>query len=672
MKVVAFVGNPNVGKSAWINALSHADFKVGNWPGVTVEKKEAEVYWEGIEHHLIDLPGIYSLTKSNNEEKITQTYLETEKIDCLVNVADATHLNQSLYLTLLLRELQIPMILLMNFEDEVIKNGIKIDLKALFNRLQVPIILGSAFDTKKIEEVKKAIKTGCEQKEIVYPLLIQGECEKQILLEIERYRNKGLTKNQAYKETLKAFQISEQGSEELAKQRLHIMEGLMKYVKQVDYKKANFTRKVDCILLHPILGIVFMLLILSILLLFVFNGSSPYIDWLHLLIEMISKYLRALLSWFPHPVSALIVDGLLAGVGGVLSFIPLMAFLYFALALLEESGYMARIAFLMDRIMSKFNLSGKAFVSFLLGFGCNVPAIASTKILEDEQSKRSTALLIPFMSCGARLPVYALFGAAFFPHQTGLIILLLYALGIMIALILSTVFAANVKTLPNRFFALELPPYRKPALKILFSKVKQEVHAYFKKATTVVLWAMLVLWAFSFFPSGNLEQSYLARFSKTASVIYEPLGFGNRWQLVASLPGSIIAKETVVGFMAQTLTDSIDKNETIGVQEDLKIITAELFSSVKKSISNLFVFENPQSNPTLNTHLANLWSDSLGKLRAFSFMVYVLLSIPCVMSLHALYRHYGLKLMLESILLMSIIPYITSLFIFQFFAFVFR
>lgn len=686
VKRIVFVGNPNVGKSAWINALSDAHFKVGNWPGVTVEKKEALVTWNDQAYELVDLPGAYSLDEGKSEEAITARFLKNEPIDLIVNVVDATNLARNLYLTLKLRQYQIPMIIIFNFMDEVKRYKILIDWKQLTQRLQVPIYPYSAFDSDGIKKVKQAMIGHMEGKVYYAPCITKQRVEP--YLDILRYVRKRVPMYMEMKENelalfaydllyqkpqalqqLSAWQVDNIETEHYDEDidLYHYVEELMIYVADNENRLAK-TRSIDQILLHPVYGMLLLALILSLLLLFVFQGSAPFNDFIDFCInDMLMRYANALFSFLPAGAKDLLLHGIIAGVGGVLVFIPLMSFLTFALSLLEESGYMARIAYLLDHAMQRFHLSGKSFVALLLGFGCNVPAIYATRTLNNEKQKKLTALLVPFMSCGARLPVYMLFAAAFFQTKASLMILSIYGIGILIALITALVCSHFDSFHDDELLVMELPPYRIPSFKVIAHKVVQEVKHYIHKACGVVLWAMIVLWALSYFPSGNPQTSLIAQFAKTAAPIYEPLGFGNRWECVAALPGSIVAKETVVGFMDQTLLQQ--KRAEIADIDPLNDITevVHAFQNACIDFGKAWIPHptKPQQKDTLVSAIRGLWKDTKANARAYSYMVYLLLSIPCIMSLQALGREYGRRFMLLSIALMLIIPYISSFIVFQ-------
>lgn len=695
---IAFAGNPNVGKSAWINALSNADFKVGNWPGVTVEKKEALVSWGMDTFYIVDLPGMYSLENSSNEEQVSAKYLREEKVDLIVNVVDATNLSRNLLLTLCLRDLQIPILLIFNFMDEVDKYHIHIDIQKLSRRLQIPILPYSAFDKVHHHVVKEAIQKQVTKKVFYYPLYDTKDIE--IYVEVYQYIEAHLPTHMEHTEkclhtlcvryldedalTIKQLDVAGYDmlhlqdlrksltKDKIVQHRYNIITSFMQYVEEDPHCRYAKSRKIDAYLLDKWWGLPIFFLLFTMLLLVVFQASAPFNEFIDFLVhDTIMKYVQAALQWMPMAVQHFILQGVIAGVGGVLVFIPLMAFLYFMLSIVEESGYMSRIAFLLDRFMSIFHLSGKSFVSLLLGFGCNVPAMYATRTLDNDRQRKLTALLIPFMSCGARLPIYVLFAAAFFPTKAPLMIVSIYGIGILLAFVFALVFSKYEYFKDDEVFVLELPPYRLPSLRVVFHKVKEEVKGYVKKATGIVLLAMVVLWGLSYFPNGKIEDSYIARFSKTIAPIFEPLGFGNRWECVASLPGGIIAKETIVGFMDTVLSKPDNhENVTVNPLADVKEIVLQAKEACLKSIMSLVQVQvnlQPESTSQV-AHIQGLWQDEKASLRAFSFMIYVLLSIPCIMTLQAIYHEYGKRLLWVSLLSMLLLPYIVSLFIFQFFS----
>lgn len=696
---VAFVGNPNVGKSAWINALSNADFKVGNWPGVTVEKKEANVCWGGDSYHIVDLPGTYSLTNSGNEESITAAYLQSQQVDLIVNVLDATNLQRNLMLTLFLRELQIPMLLIFNFMDEVKAYGIHIDTAALSRRLGIEILAYSAFDRRHYREVRQAIQKQVKQETVFYHPLLNAE-EDEIYTSLYTYIEQHLPPHaEASPRLLHRLALGCMRGDLLVMKQLdawhmdtavlqtlcrnmneenvrigycRAVESLMHSVSQDPKKRYAKSERIDALVLHRWLGLPLFLLVFSFLLLFVFQASAPLNDYIgYLLQDVLARYVFFALQWAPYVVRQFLLQGILAGVGGVLVFVPLMALLYFVLSLLEESGYMARIAFLLDRLMNSFHLSGKSFVSLMLGFGCNVPAIYATRTLDNEQQKCLTALLVPFMSCGARLPVYVLFASAFFPDKAAWMMLSIYGIGILLALVLALLASRFPIFHDDAMLVLELPPYRLPSLRVVLHKVKEEVKSYVRKACGIVLWAMVILWGLTYFPNGSVEDSFLAQGAKLVQPVFAPLGFGDRWECVAALPGGIIAKETIVGFL-DTVLQPVQQQEasSINIGRDIRDIVYKGGNALKESAAFFLhtdVAIKPQKDAQVS-HIRALWTGADAGIRSFSFMVYVLLSIPCIMTLQAVYHEYGKKLLLLTLVVMLAVPYLTSLFIFQFFS----
>lgn len=696
---IVFVGNPNVGKSAWINELSDAHFKVGNWPGVTVERKEASVIWQKEQYHLIDLPGCYSLNAQGNEEEITSRFLKEHCVDLIVNVVDASNLSRNLYLTLLLRELQIPMIIIFNFMDVVEKAQMQIDTLRMARRLQIPILPVSVFHKQDKKIVKEAILAHIQDTGFYYPLLSNEDVEVYVDLynyiddhlpsyvELSEQKRHMFTFSLLKQETsafaqAQSWQMDIGKLEELShslniqkvnKSRYHVIEDLMKYVKYTQGKSNALTKKLDHILLHRYLGLPIFFLLFTMLLLFVFQFSAPFNAFIEFLInDIFKRYFHVMISILPQAVQDLLMDGVLAGVGGVLSFVPMLALLYLVMSLLEESGYMSRIAFLLDRMMRCFHLSGKSFVSLLLGFGCNVPAIYAARTLDNEHQKRLTAILVPFMSCGARLPVYVLFASAFFPSKAAWMMLTVYGIGILMALLLALLLSRRKEFKDDGLFVMELPAYHMPNLSVVAHKVKEEVKNYVKKAFGVVLWAMVLLWGISYFPDGDIQTSYMASASKFIAPIFEPAGFGTRWECVASLPGGIIAKETIVGYFHTVM--NVQEEEVIlkpDITKDLERIKDTFVSTCQQAIHDtLFPSIRLKAEDGQDVkQISTLWQDSHANVRAFSFMVYVLLSIPCIMTLQALYHEYGIKLLALSFGIMLVLPYLVSVFIYQFFSF---
>lgn len=720
---LAFTGNPNVGKSALINAIAGSKLKVGNWPGVTVEKKEAVFIFNGEEIRLVDLPGVYSLSPYTLEEKITRDYILEENPDVVINVVDSTNLERNLYLTYLIKELGKPTIMALNFYDEFSKLKYNLKLNEFQEIMEIKGVPVSALKGTGIKELlEEAIKISKEKKEVKFNLPFDTNINENIVnIKQELEKDERFTKVfEKYSKDYVAVKLLERDShlvkqiennfkfnvkgmfEEkilkledrydndietiLAEQRYGSVNGVLAKTFTTSIKsRLDFTDKVDKILLNKVLGLPIFLLIMAGIMAFVFNGSAPFIDWVDGFFgDFVGKYVGELVEGSPEWLASLIVDGIVGGLGGVLTFVPLMIFLYFFLAILEESGYMSRVAFIMDRIMRKIGLNGKSFVPMVVGFGCTVPAIYATRTLEDESSRKMTAAMSPFMSCGARLPVYGLFTAAFFGAKGGIIVVSLYLLGIVIAILVGLVLK-NLKGFKaeDKALLIELPPYRVPSLKVILNSTWTRVSEYIKKAGTVILGIMILLWALTYFPNnGDQNTSYIAKFGHTFGKVMQPTGFGDRWEIVAAIPPSIAAKEVVVGFLAQALplpeVEEDEAEEETTFAEDLKEQLSGLGGAVVDSIKGMIsldiegLFATPDADEIeeegrgIVQATATLWpNDDLAPLRAYSFMAFILLVVPCVATLGAIKHEFGWSFLGKVVGIMLVVPYIVSTLIFQ-------
>ena len=665
---IALVGNPNVGKSAWINQLANENFKVGNWPGVTVEKKEAICTEEDCCYHLIDLPGTYSLQENRDEGRITSQFLKQEKIDLILNVCDSLSLKRSLRLTLQLRELQLPMIIVCSYADVARRKGIEVDCARLQECLDIDVCFLSAHEQRHRQILWKMIKERL-QKECSYPPIYGRKMTPYITMlqkrlsctvKDERMRNSKVYAffRKEYVDGLskEAYRWQDSFTMEFVWTRY---DTLIEELIAVSYRQQKPMRvygMLDRFLLHPLLAYPLCLLFFYWFLQMVFKGSAPWSDFFRLLAQdYLIPYIRYWLRYAPIVFSDFLCDGIIQAMSGVLSFVPLMGTLYFWIAFLEESGYYARIAFLCDRVMSYFHLSGKAFLALLLGAGCNVPGVIASRSLETQKQRMLTALLVPFISCGARLPIYLLFCASFFKGKETIVVASLYGLGLFVAFFCAWILTKFTRFQETSIQVFELPPYRIPSFRVLGKSAAKECWNYVKKAFRVVLLVMIVLWSFSYFPTGEKEQSYLAKAAQRISVFFEPLGFGDRWECVAALPGGILAKESILAFLyPQETVHMRAPNLARDGQEILK-------KGVESAQASFFLLEKEEE--TAQAPL--LWKGKEAPLKAYSFLVFVLLSIPCIMTLSAIRSLYGRKLMLYAVVLMCIIPYVLSFVIYQ-------
>ncbi len=602
---VAFVGNPNVGKSAIINTLSNGHLKVGNWSGVTTQKVSAFYTYQNEEFEVIDLPGLYGLNHKSDEERITEQYLMNEHIDCIVNVLDSTSLINNMYLTLEIRDLQIPMVLVLNFDDERIKNDIEIDIDKLSRRLSIPLIQYNALNPKNTLELKQKIQNQCKIKAEYHPLLDMASDN--LFCALCNDAQVGLKSG--------ILLFKKQFPDLLLQNRIQTIHNISNYISIGNFKILKRTQSIDEILLYSKLAYPALIFTFIILCTVVFQGSKPLVMMIEIFFDQLILFVSNMMIDRPILLQSLIIDGLLTSIKTILSFVPLLALLYFCIALLEESGYMARIAVLQEFLMRKLNLSGKAMISMILGFGCNVPAIASCDSLENERMRRKVSLLIPMMSCGARLPIYFFFIDAFFKQHQVLVLFTLYATGIVVACFFALFMGIQDKE-TSKSSMMELVMYRMPNFSVVFGKVKRECLSFIKKTFNVIIWVLLIMWALANLPSSNIETSYLAQIAKSISFLFKPLGFGIHWQLVASLIPSFVAKESVVGFIML-------------VSPDLNFMTNQ-----------------PQ-------------------LISFSFMLYCVLSIPCIMTISILRQKYGFKHAMKSVLIMLVTPYVVCFIVYQ-------
>lgn len=726
---IAFAGNPNVGKSALINAIAGSHLTVGNWPGVTVEKKEATFEFKGEKIKLIDLPGVYSLSPYSLEEKITRDYILDENPDVVINVVDSTNLDRNLYLTYLIKELGKPTIMALNFYDEFDKLNYNLDITTFSEMIELQAMPVSAVKKTGINNLlTRAIEFAKMKKENNYTIIFDDtitDLVKKIQKDIDRNpkftkvlekyssqflaikfmerdkhileklkNNYGIDTTKFYESEIVKIEDEYDNDMEtiLAEERYgKVNEVLDKTFRTKEKNRLDFSDKVDKIVLNRILGIPIFIIIIAGLMALVFNGSAPFVDWVDgFFNDFIAKYVQLLVVGTPDWVHSLVIDGIIGGVGSVLTFIPVMLFLYFFLAILEESGYMARVAFLMDRIMRSIGLNGRAFVPMVVGFGCTVPAIYASRTLEDETSRKLTATMTPFMSCGARLPVYGLFTAAFFGAKGGMIVVSLYLLGIVVAIGVGSILKRFKEFKVNeKAFLIELPPYRIPSFKVILNSTNRRIWAYIKKAGTVILAIMLILWGLTYFPAhGDEKNSYMAKFGHEFAYIMHPTGFGDKWELVAAIPPSIGAKEVVVGFLGQVLTKSTDiqtepKNEDYDFGKDFFTQMRSFGSAVEDSIKSMlimdvsFSLDNLDDSQIVNNNnkscengivdaTKKLWkNDPLAPLRAYSFMVFILLVIPCVATLGAIKQEFGWKFLGKIVGIMIVVPYVVSTIIFQ-------
>lgn len=717
---VAVAGNPNSGKSTLINAIAGTTLQVGNWPGVTVEKKTATLKIDDLTINLVDLPGTYSLSPYTEEERIARDFLVKEKPDLIIDVVDSTNLERNLYLTVQLLELGIPVVMALNIYDEAKKKGYEIDIEKLEKLLGIRVIPTIATKREGIGELLKTVKEMAleeslsapkklnygedvgnsleiikEALKVTNPGLLSKYPSQWLLLKIFEgdelvLKETGIKEDEAFLQKAKAHFVKSHDEDIesiLADIRYGIANGVTRDVlKKRKTKRIDLTERIDKIVLNRYLGIPIFLVAMWFVFKFAFDFSTPFSDWLDGLISgPLTKWTEIGLKGIGAPdwIISLANDGVIAGVGAVVVFIPVIAVMMFIITFLEGSGYMARVAFVMDRLMHSIGLHGKSFIPMLLGFGCNVPSIYATRILETERDRKLTAMLVPLMSCGARLPVYVIFIGAFFSKNAPTVLWSLYVIGIFMAVVLGFILK---KTLYKGFapvFIMELPPYRVPVFRDLMIHTWQKLKHFVIKAGTYIFAVSVIMWFLLNTPYGvEKENSALGNVGKLISPIFEPLGFGT-WQASSSLVAGLIAKEVVVSTMAQIYvtedgkdvnevkeSNEEEKKEETGFFEDLKEVTISFFVAIKDAFENLvsglgiksLSTEEEEEQSTLKGKLQEIFTP----LSAYAFLVFVLLYWPCVVVGIAMKQEFGSwKIYGQALIIHSIMAWIVALIVYQ-------
>ena len=635
--IFALAGNQNSGKTTLFNELTGSKQHVGNFPGVTVEQKSGGIIGQK-NVSLVDLPGIYSLSPYSSEEMMTRDFLIKQKPDGIINIVDATNIERNLYLTLQLIELQIPMVLALNMMDEVHENEGKIDWKLLSDELGIPVVPISAIKKDGIDElVRQAVQTAESRKaperidfcsgavhraihaiahliedhsqKIGTPMrfaatkLVEGDDP--ILKELGLTENEKDMVEHAVSEMEEELKTDREAA--LADMRYQFIEEICgKCVTRTGENKAyRRSIKIDSLLTHKYLGIPVFLAIMLTVFWLTFNVIGIRLSYA--LLWIMGKLAGAVgmgLEAFGmnHVMRSLIVDGVFAGVGTVMSFVPIIVTMFFFLAILEDTGYTTRVAFVMDKPLRKIGLSGRSFAPLLMGFGCTVPAVMAVRSLPGVKDKKITILLTPFMSCSAKLPIYAVFTAAFFPKYQALVMMSIYLAGLLLGIASGYIMHRMVFKGRSSPFVLELPNYRLPSAKTVLLLMWEKARDFLQRACTVILIAMIIVWFLQSFdirfnPVEGGEGSMLAEIGKWISPIFGPLGFSD-WRVATALITGFTSKEAVVGTLA--------------------VLTQSSVAELGSSLSALFT-----------------------PLSAFSFLIFTLLYTPCVAAVATVKRELG-------------------------------
>lgn len=637
--VVGFIGNPNCGKTTLFNAYTGAKLKVANWPGVTVEKKEGALKYHDIDFKLVDLPGIYSLTSYTMEERLSRQYILDDEVDVIVDVADASCLERNLFLTLQLIELGKPVVLALNMMDIVEERGMEIDLHRLPEMLGIPVIPVCARKKKGLDVLMHAVahhSDNIKDEKIIhhhpnhknsehihdhhddYTVVYSDEIEDNIDLISDRLVEKYPGISNVRWNAIKILENDEEIVNRYSEVDLKKIIGKKTYEKQVVNEKYDFieeiidetlvnkntkaagTEKLDAILTHNIFGLPIFLAIMALVFFLTFSVGNILVNVFNMGIDALSNAVSDLLvsANVGETLTSLIMDGIIAGVGGILTFLPNIFILFLALAFLEDSGYMSRVAYIMDGIMSKMGLSGRAFIPMLLGFGCSVPAVMASRALENPKDRIKTILVTPFMSCSAKLPVYVLFSQIFFNQYAMYVAFLMYVVSIFMAILIAVVMGKLDKKKSQNSLLIELPEYKAPNAGSILIYVWEKVKDYLSKAGTTIFIASIIIWfIMNFGPSGltdNISESFASSLGKFIVPLLAPIGLGY-WRIAVSLISGIAAKELVVSGCS-VLYGVSNINSPDGQQIFGELLKTEGFSSIN----------------------------------ALSLMIFVLLYIPCI------------------------------------------
>ena len=669
---VVLVGNPNCGKTSFFNNVTGAKEKVGNYGGVTVDSKEGWFSIGGRRIQLVDLPGTYSLTEYSPEEMYVRTYIRDNRPDAILNIVDAGNLERNLYLTTQVMDMNIPMVVALNMWDELEKSGDHLDIEMMSRLLGARLVPVTAYNGHGVKEVLQATMAAIDESEqdtlhhnVNYGTLIEDALKQlgELCPDLDRYTVLKIIENDKHAIDLVSSQDNAIQVKALAdelRQRIErdyndditsiitdlkygFVRGALAEVfttnpeRTVGETKPGYS--MDRFLTNRWLALPILLVLMWLMFEATFTlGSYPQ-EWIENGIEWLGDWIGKVMP--DGILKDLMVDGIIGGVGGVLVFLPQILILFFCISLLEDSGYMARAAFIVDRIMHRVGLHGKSFIPYLIGFGCGVPAIMATRTLENRRDRIVTILTIPFMSCSARLPAYLLLVAAFFTANQGLILMSIYLIGILIAALTAILLSKTILKHDKTQFVMELPPYRKPTARNatihMWSKGKQ----YLQKMATIILAASIIVWALGYFPrhegqtpQEQIENSYMGLMGKAIEPLVEPLGFN--WQMGVSVLTGAAAKEIVVSTMGVLYTGETDADEeSTSLKEKLQTAT-------KPNGEHVF-------NPVV----------------AYSFMLFILLYFPCIAALAAIKREAGWKWVAFEVIYTTAVAWVVSFVFYQ-------
>ncbi|MGR9100635.1 MAG: Fe(2+) transporter permease subunit FeoB [Gammaproteobacteria bacterium] len=723
---VGVVGNPNCGKTTLFNALTGARQHVGNWPGVTVERKTGEYVFQEKRIEVVDLPGTYSLEVTDDEvspdEKIARDYAASRNADLIVNIVDASNIERNLYLTSQLIEMKTPMILVLNMMDSVRKKGLQIDIEGLSKKLNCPVVPVTASRKEGIENLKAVINQASVDKpvpsiEIRYDSILEqaiSECSPKLAdiaksnrcdlrwLTLRLLENDTLAKKIAGDELTKTAEQIQRAVESETDDEIDIIAADARYgfvnelthafVNKQGTVSRNVSDKIDRVVLNRFLGIPIFLFVMYLMFMFTINIGSAFVDFFDqavgaILIDQFAVFLA--LMHCPEWLIVLVTNGIGGGIQVVATFIPIVGFLFLFLSALEDSGYMARAAFVMDRFMRFIGLPGKSFVPLLVGFGCNVPAIMATRTLESRRDRILTNLMNPFMSCGARLPVYALFAAAFFPVGGQNLVFGLYLIGIAIAVVTGLIMKHTVFKGSSAPFIMELPAYHLPTLRGILLRTWERLKTFLFNAGKVIVPMVLVLNFLNAmgtdgsFGKENSETSVLSAIGRGLTPLFRPMGIEeNNWPATVGIFTGVLAKEAVVGTLdalyGQLATGGEAEDETafelkqalidacLTVPENLLEVLDNLVDPLGLDIGDVSDISAAAEEQEVQTGTFGAMQARFnGTVGAFAYLLFILLYAPCVAATAAIYRETNLGWTVFVVFWTTGIAYMTSVIYYQ-------
>ena len=685
---IAIAGNPNCGKSALFNALTGIRQKTGNWPGVTVERKEGRSRIDGRDVTVVDLPGIYSFDAASLDEQVTRDYLLSRDADLVINVVDASNLERNLYFTVQLLEMGVPLVIALNMMDVARKRGVAVDAGVLAARLGCPVVPIVATTREGMSELKARTLAAADKRQTSgFPLALD-EAVEQALLRLEPLLADSPEANRRWL-ALKLLEGDDEGaptaqtaavagvrqwvSERFGKdlglaiadsRYTHAHTLAREVIRESGTQKRTFSDRIDGLVLGRWSGVPIFLGVMYLMFLFTINVGGAFIDLFDgvagaLFVDGLGALISA--AGGPAWLRVLLADGAGAGLQVVATFIPIIAALYLFLSVLEDSGYMARAAFVMDRSMRAIGLPGKAFVPLIVGFGCNVPAIMATRTLENERERKLTILMNPFMSCGARLPVYALFAAAFFPTSGQNVVFALYLTGIAVAILTGLAMKKSLLPGTSSGFMMELPPYHLPTLRGVLLRAWDRVRLFVKEAGQVIVVMVIALNLLSSlgtdgsFGNEDSEHSVLSETARLVTPVFAPLGLReDNWPAVVGIFSGILAKEVVVGTL-DNLYSRVGQAASAGAAAPFDLMEqlrgalatvpanlAEISQALLDPLGFGSVTETDAASPGVdNAVFGAMHARFDGQVGAFAYLLFVLLYSPCVATIGVIRREAG-------------------------------